>query len=241
MRVIYFTHNRYKQRNAMPSCRISYYDITFMFSGEMTWHVNGKSYAVSEGDVFLIKKDSLRGREPLYGADYISFNFYTDEKVDLPMHIKGAISQEVRLLLSACDEVHSGNPDGAEILAYILCAILEQLKVNINTQKLSPLVLNIKRYVSKHIHEAITLENITAATFFSSVYCSAVFKREVGKSIIDYVLEEKVKLAKRYILENTPLKAVAAALGYSDYNYFSRMFKKKTGITPTQYKNSLSS
>ncbi len=215
--------------------------MTVMLSGDMTWRINGESYTIHGGDVFLIKKDSNRSREPFSMADYISFNFYTDETIDLPMLITGCISSEIRILLSACDEIYKTDDERLETVSFIFSAIMMQLKINLNAKKLSPLVHTIKQYIEKHIHEVITLEKVASATFFSAVYCAAVFKREVGKSIIDYVIDEKVKLAKIYIFENRPLRYVAESLGYYDYNYFSRTFKKRTGITPTQYKNSLSS
>ncbi|MBR4420656.1 MAG: AraC family transcriptional regulator, partial [Clostridia bacterium] len=51
-----------------------------------------------------------------------------------------------------------------------------------------------------------------------------------------YCLNEKIKLAKKLIIENVELKTIADQLGFSTYNYFSRTFKKREGITPMQYK-----
>lgn len=97
----------------------------------------------------------------------------------------------------------------------------------------------MKRYIAQHIYEPLNLEAITGSTFFSTVHCSNMFKKSTGKSIIDYVLDEKVDHAKQYILEGMPLRQISEAMGFTDYNYFSRMFKKRTGSTPLKYRQSM--
>ena len=70
------------------------------------------------------------------------------------------------------------------------------------------------------MHERISLDDIGKAMFFSPTYCSAVFRRETGKSIINYILDEKVNEAKKLILEGVALTQVAEQVGFNDYNYF---------------------
>ena len=77
---------------------------------------------------------------------------------------------------------------------------------------------------------------MSRATFFSPVYCCLVFKRETGETITDYIINEKITEAKILIPQGYRLKDVAARVGMFDYNYFSRLFRKKVGYTPLQYK-----
>ena len=237
MEVFYFTHNRSNSRSAIPERKILHYDITFLLSGEMHWRIDGEERVIHSGDILLIDAGSVTSREPLSGCDYFSFNFYSDEENELPSLMSDMLTSEVRMLLSACEEVWGILRD-FEVISSLLDSLLKLLKRKIIENDYSYLVREIKKFVSDNIHGQITLEDIAAATFFSTVYCSAVFKRETGMSIIDYVLDEKIKLAKFYIMENMALKQVAEYLGYSDYNYFSRIFKKRTGITPMEYRKS---
>jgi AraC-like DNA-binding protein len=240
MRLIYHVHNTHQSRTEIRHEKIAFYDLTFLLEGTMHWKINGKEFTINSGDVFLIPKFAFRERKPVEGCNYYSFNFFSDEQIDLPFLIENGITNEIRLLLSACDEIQKSVLEFSKPLEHTLGALLSVLISNFNANMMPPVVQNIKLYIAQHIHEPLTLEEITNNTFFSTVHCSSVFKRETGQSIIDYVLDEKMKLAKRYIFENTPLRQVAEAVGFSDYNYFSRMFKKRTGVTPMQYKHSLS-
>ena len=59
--------------------------------------------------------------------------------------------------------------------------------------------------------------------------------------MIDYLLQIRMEAAKRLLSEGSfALGAVAEAVGFDDYNYFSRVFKKRTGYTPTEYKKLIS-
>ena len=60
-------------------------------------------------------------------------------------------------------------------------------------------------------------------------------------SIIEYVLKERIAMAKSLLMEGSlPLTKISEMVGFSDYNYFSRTFKKQTGYTPLAYKKNAS-
>ena len=64
------------------------------------------------------------------------------------------------------------------------------------------------------------------------------FKNKTGLSIVEYITQERLNTAKR-ILKKTdlPVKAVSSMVGYEDYAYFTRVFKKETGESPTTYRS----
>jgi len=235
MEAIYFTHNRTVPRRPITDRKIAYYDLTLLLSGEMCWYVDGAEYRIRSGDIFLIKSGSVVHRDAVWGCDYFSFNFYEQEDIDLPLLIPDMLTGELRMLLFACEEIWKAGRE-LEVISPLIKSLLTLLHKKMREKEFSSLVIGIKKYISENINKPITLEDISASTFFSKVYCSSVFKREVGQSIISYVLDEKIKLAKLCILENMALKEVADYLGYSDYNYFSRIFKKRVGMTPIEYR-----
>ncbi|MBR2181136.1 MAG: helix-turn-helix transcriptional regulator [Oscillospiraceae bacterium] len=74
---------------------------------------------------------------------------------------------------------------------------------------------------------------------FSKSHLKALFKKNTGYSIMDYYTHLKLERAKILINEgNLSISDIAELLGYSSIHYFSRVFKAKTGITPTEFKNS---
>ncbi|NDL67096.1 helix-turn-helix transcriptional regulator [Anaerotalea alkaliphila] len=93
------------------------------------------------------------------------------------------------------------------------------------------------RYVHSHLSETIRLEDVAEHVELSSNYFSSLFKREMHMAFADYVNLIRVKESK-YLLQrtNATILEVALAVGYSNQNYFTTIFKKFTGITPKQYR-----
>ena len=96
---------------------------------------------------------------------------------------------------------------------------------------------DIRRYVDMHYTEQISTGDVAQYFHMDQNYISRVFKKKFNKNIKDYITEKKMEKAK-WLLENTDLKIyeVSDASGYTDYFYFTRVFRKLTGITPTEWR-----
>lgn len=84
----------------------------------------------------------------------------------------------------------------------------------------------------------LTIEKMSQALFLSPAYFSSLFKKETGQSFIAYLTEERLQQA-RYLIETTNDKSylIAEKVGYSEPNYFSYVFKKHFGLSPSKYRN----
>lgn len=239
MNLFFFRHNTFVPVAALDAAHVNFNELTLLLNGNATYYVNGKTVPLKKGDAVFLKNGSLRARDDI-NADYVSFNFDTadDENIDLPAHIRDGVTTEIKLLLSACDEIRKKNIRTNELgsLNIILGCIINQLSANLKMQSFSPLTLTIKDYIQNNLDKRITLESIGKATNFSPVYCSEIFKKETGESIISYAINEKIQEAKRLLFEDVPLNEIAENLGFENYNYFSRIFKKRVCYSPLQYK-----
>jgi len=110
------------------------------------------------------------------------------------------------------------------------------------TQKIensySPLVQECLAFVRHNINSKLTSEMISKALHFSTSYISHKFKLEMGISLSEFILKEKVSVAKHMIKSNIPLIQIADELGFCSQSHFSQRFKRETGMTPTQFKTS---
>lgn len=96
----------------------------------------------------------------------------------------------------------------------------------------------IQQYIDEHLSENITSIDMAQYLFLNSSYFSRYFKRLAGINFTDYVHQYKMKIAEKMLkTSNQPLESLAMSLGYSDRNYFSKVFKKYTGMTPSEYKS----
>lgn len=94
----------------------------------------------------------------------------------------------------------------------------------------------VKRYIELNYASSLSIEQLAQIAGVSSNYFVDLFKKTFGTSAMEYAAECKMTQAKRRMAKgNVKLKEVAAQVGYEDEFYFSRKFKKHTGLSPTQY------
>ena len=95
----------------------------------------------------------------------------------------------------------------------------------------------IVRYMTDHCHERITTATVAEHFHIDEHYLCRLFKSQMGKPLMRYLNEYRVEKACA-LLENTDYSVTDAALavGFDDVSYFSRIFKKETGLTPREYK-----
>ncbi|NLK26748.1 MAG: helix-turn-helix transcriptional regulator [Clostridiales bacterium] len=104
------------------------------------------------------------------------------------------------------------------------------------------IVQSTKEYLEAHFTEDITLEDAAAQVNISPQYFSKLIKKTTGFNFIDWLSMMRVRKAKELLSNsNLTVKEVCYMVGYKDPNYFSRIFKKRVGITPSEYiKNNVS-
>lgn len=237
--LLYFKHNLNVKPHHIHSSRISYYDLTIVLKGTLTYVVRNEAVSLKAGD-FILFRPRVEYRQRLDGADaseYVSFNFNTDMDLDaVPTVSTNGLSDEMRLLLTVCDGLYSTEKDLSKI-AYLLGSLLQLIRENVNNRQMHPLALEIKNYLLKNYTDRITLEDIAERFHFSVSYCNNVFRKETGRSIVLFLIEERMRKAKELLTYTAfTLPEIAVRVGYEDYNYFSRLFKKYTHFTPTQYR-----
>ena len=98
-------------------------------------------------------------------------------------------------------------------------------------------VEDIKSYIVEHIYDDLSLETISKKFFLSPVYLSQLFKKECGTAYLEFIREIKIKKACELLRSsNHMVFEIAEMVGYKDQKYFSKVFEKITGYTPTDYR-----
>ena len=237
--LLYYIHNVNVKPRHIRGGIIPYYDLTIVLRGELDYRtVQGDAVTLKTGDFILIRPGEYRQRQDgAVSSEYVSFNFTTDmDLCSVPAVSRGALNAETDLFLQSCDGFFNSEKDLNKI-AYLLGALLLLIRDNVSNARMHPLALKIKNYVLKNYTDRITLEGIAERFHFSVSYCNNVFKKETGKSIGLFLIEERIRKAKELLIyTGFSLPEIARKVGYEDYNYFSRLFKKHARFTPTQYR-----
>jgi YesN/AraC family two-component response regulator len=118
----------------------------------------------------------------------------------------------------------------------LIIAISQNRKKQNQNYATSLKVEKIIQYMHQNINNKVTLTELSEMVHLSPFYLSKSFKETTGYSVIEYFNKIKIDKAKELMIEgNKKVKEVAQALGFTDEFYFSRMFKRIEGISPSEY------
>ena len=97
----------------------------------------------------------------------------------------------------------------------------------------------ITDFLKEHIYDGITLDQICESTFYSKTFLNTIFKKSAGMPIMKYYNYLKIQEAKRMIRKGDLIAAVGAKLNFESATYFTKVFKRYTNMTPSEYKKTL--
>lgn len=148
-----------------------------------------------------------------------------------------------RVIQSVVDRIHSRREEqryteyGRQFLQK------EEPKGGEEDARLKPqqIVKLVTDYIIQHMTESdLTVENIAARFHFHPVYLNRIFRKEMGGSISQFIINERMKMAALLMKEgNYSVAEIAERVGYAHYTNFYNMFKKTYRISPVQYMEEL--
>ncbi len=103
-------------------------------------------------------------------------------------------------------------------------------------RKSETVVEKIKRYIEENCGKELSRETVGQYAYLSPGYVAKLFKQETGCSLRDYVNQCRIERAKRLLAEGKKnVSEVAVSVGFDNFSYFSTLFKKHTGASPSEY------
>ena len=106
----------------------------------------------------------------------------------------------------------------------------------------SKLVTMCQNLISGNLDKTISLAELARQLNVNGSYLSAVFKKEVGIPVSEYILQEKISEAKRMLLfTRFSILDISTSLDFCDQSHFTKVFKKNTGLSPREFRNTHSS
>ncbi|MGN0465430.1 MAG: AraC family transcriptional regulator [Lachnospiraceae bacterium] len=148
-----------------------------------------------------------------------------------PIHIDSISNSHVKHI------EHFTNID--ELLAYHQQMIIDYCRLirRYTLRKHSLLIQRVLTYIDTNLCADLSLKAFSKSLCVNASYLSSLFKKEMGVSLTEYVNQERIFHAQRLLVStNLPLKSVANECGIPDIYYFSRIFKKISGMTPKRFR-----
>jgi two-component system response regulator YesN len=108
------------------------------------------------------------------------------------------------------------------------------------TTQADNLIDKAREYIGAEYMNDISLDDVSRQINISSYYFSKLFKEETGVNFIEYLTDLRMEKSKELLASpDMSVKDICVSVGYQDPNYFSRIFKKINGVTPTEYREQI--
>lgn len=96
-------------------------------------------------------------------------------------------------------------------------------------------------YIYEHLHERITVAILAEAIGLNPSYLSVLFKRETGMAVSEYILDKRLETAETMLkYSDMSISEIASVLAFSAQSHFTEALKRRTGMTPREYRNRFS-
>jgi YesN/AraC family two-component response regulator len=159
--------------------------------------------------------------------------------------IEAGLDTETAFMLSdhyinLIDEAKSSKE--TESLEYkMLNDFIQVLKTN-KEYIYNSMINHVIYYIRKHIEDSLTLQQLASYVNVHPNYLSSCFKKQVGKTLTEYINDQKIAAIKIYMNNtNLSINEISSTFNFKYVSYFSCFFKKHTGFTPMEYKKQISS
>lgn len=147
----------------------------------------------------------------------------------------GELSGDMKMLYHSLLELE---PDALQKWLVDISLSFRELLIRARSRSTRSYVQRAEEYVrSSYADEELSLDDICELLGVSNSYFSTVFKKETGKSFIGYLTDYRMEQASRMLIEtNEKSYIIAKKVGYTDSNYFSYVFKRRFGVSPSKYR-----
>lgn len=133
---------------------------------------------------------------------------------------------------------NENNMENLERFIQNRCSDCAVAVMSVMSKQKNPIIQKAIEFINEHIAEDITLEQTAKAVQVSSFYLSKLFKEEKNQNYITYLTDLRMEKARELLQQgHISIKEVSAATGFNDQNYFSRIFRNKFGVTPTEFRD----
>ena len=250
----YFKANKpyFTERENLPSYLLKF---TLSATGEL--HYQDEVYTLKAGDIFFIDCKNYQyyktiSSEP-WEMDWVHFSggntesFY-HEFIKNGSNILHTNSENVRnnpihllmeKLLQLQKDPNAKTDFESSVLVHELLneLILQKYQMDFADSEIPEYILDVKSYIDENYRQGVTLEDLEKHFHLNKYQIVKDFSKFMGQPPVDYQISCKISYAKDLLrYSNLSIKEISLEAGLDNFAYFSRLFKKKTGISPSEYR-----
>ncbi len=216
------------------------YLIHFVVKGSGTFYIRDKSYSVRAGDLFICRPNEsaryVASKQDPYDYIWIGFDCSSQFQFLLEMDV-------INIPAAGHLFIQMANTESTPAKEWTICGLLYQvfalLAGVINTHAVGKDYVNQAiAYIETNIEKSPQVSELTNLLGLSRSHFCRLFKQQTGMSPQEYIVTFRLEKAAHLLsTTNLPQKEIAQAMGYPDVYAFSKMFKRKYGISPGLYRS----
>lgn len=252
-----------------PSETHDFYEFAYVDSGSILCNIEQETIELVQGNFYLIPPFKKHSYSPAIAHPaaifVVCFRSHSDclsildHKIaldkDCRRTISEILSESKNAFLFPFDKVLRPTPTPVFGAQQMVESNIEKLLINLIRAQISKnkdivVVMNsielenslcndIIQLLKCHIYDTLTLDQISEQTHYSKTFINNIFKKNTGLPVMKYFTTLKMKEAKKLLRNDLPVETVASRLNFDSPTYFTKVFKKYTGLTPTAYKKTI--
>lgn len=227
------------------------YTLMYLSSGKATVYINGLPCTLMEGEVLLylpgVQQRHIYLKDDGCVNKFVHFSGHLCKKLDgepiriIPVASKNEFESNLDRLIRAYCRIDGERGllcDG--YLRTLIALILESEQLAEKPKDtLQDRIRKVINVINTHINEPIDLDKCARMCFVSRERFNHMFKEQTGFSPLQYINQIRIERAKQLLCDSgLSVSECAETLGFTDVNYFSRLFRKLTGVSPSNYRKS---
>lgn len=214
-----------------PHKRFSYV-IHFVNAGEGFFTYNDVEYRLKKGDVFIVKPyvSTYYRYEQNNNLEFawIGFTGTYPKKLDTLENLYNLSQDYYKLIKQLVDNQETVY---SEPVVEILISVINEIL----NQQSNKIIIEVKEYLDKNYNKPITIEEVAKKFAYNRIYLSQIFKKHYNVSPKEYLMNKRLSESINLILEGKKILEVSNLIGFSNQYNFSRYFKAKYGVPPSEY------
>ena len=221
--------------------------LTHVNIGEGYFEHKGKVYTIKAGQTMFVPECVLHNINSINPHNVswahisaTSFKYNLMQNSRTPKIIKGESSLILRDYINRLATIKYKSPSDLFERDNCISGIFKELSKFDETQDISTpkpqWCISLQDYIARNIKNKFSLDDLAKEMLVSKSSLCHKFKKETGVSLIDYVLQEKIKASFYMLADGLTNAQIAEKLNLSDEYYFSKLFKKIVGVSPKDYK-----
>jgi len=245
----YYEHS--KGKFLMPSKHYhNLYEVYFLEKGSGSYFIDNKSYDIQEGDVVFIPPgtvhktmyDDVRVRHVIYcSGHFIPQSVLETLSGMFPVYRNPKIIKEIKDYFFEIEkEYYEKNTYSDDIIRcmfqLMLIFIAKHKNESVLLKSQNDIISDVAEFIKGNLQNQLSLSMVAEKYSVTPQYLSTLFKRKTGIGFQEYIYLLRMLKAEELLKSRTKISVadVSERCGYNDSNYFSYMFKKNFGITPSE-------